>query len=142
MIGMTNAVGGNGELNTSSMPIAFWYGTTANTSSSWNVGTTQAQSYNNEYFSYSSGVFTFKKAVTVNIYGRGLGTHTSSGQGVTLQWRISKNGNSNVLANGSGGGSTTDSATATFAVGDRIAIYGKASLNGRCSMTMAIRLPQ
>lgn len=140
MHGLTNAVSGSGELDTTSLPIAFWYGTTANTSSSWLVGTTQAQSYNSEYFSYSNGVFTFKKAITVSIYGRGLGTISSSGATVTLQWRIGKNGDSTSLADGSGRGSTSDSATATFAVGDRIAIYGKASAGSRCSMTLAIRL--
>ena len=141
MVGITNTVGGSGELDTTDMPIAFWYGTTANTTSSWQGGTTQAQSYNSEYVWYSDGVFTFKKACTCNVYGRGLGTNNSSGNSVTLQWRIGKNGSSTVLANGSGSGSTSDSASVTFNVGDRVAIYGKASLGSRCSMTLAIKLP-
>ena len=143
MIGMTNASGGSGELNTSSMPIAFIFSTSANTSSTPQVGTTQGQSYNSEYVSYSSGEFTFKKACTCTVYGRGTGTRDSSGTLVTLMWNIYKNGrNGTALAGKNGSGSTSDSATATFAVGDRVGIYGRCSSGDRCGMTMAVKLPE
>ena len=143
MIGKTNSALGSGELDTTNMPICFLYSTTANTSSSWQLGTLHAQSYNSDYVSYSNGVFTFTKACVCNVYGRGAGTRSSSGTAVTLQWRIGKNGDSTIIANGSGSGNTYDSASNySFAVGDKVSIYGKTSSGDRCSMTLMVLLSE
>lgn len=137
--GMTNVSSGNADPVTSGMPVAFLVAITSATS--YSTGSIKKARYNSDYFTYSSGTFTCKKAFTGKVYGYGLGSKNTSGASNSFAWKVEK-GSTNIVSSSGGGNSSNSVSNVSFAVGSTINIFGQCSVSGTAygSMIMVIEI--